>query len=620
MTSSDRRTAVILLHGIGDQARRATIGEFLGTLVGLELGQTDKQKILREPDTADDEFAYFVAEGKIGRQPVTLAEYYWADLSRVRSGFFSILRNFFQLVVDAPDIIYACLGPRLVDGKTRDFFALRCLRSLLALMMWLIYFPIIAINVVYAILVAEFALHVARRPDVALDVGADGPFAITSAIALVVFGFILFNGRLNNHLRAVSAMVMVVLAAVIGFSVYNLFVAKSVFTYGEYATFFNAGLNSLWFVVILGNLLFLILMPLLCLFFRRRWRGILLGFTTTFLVVRFWLALITTLWLVYLTSIFEDDTYDKLIAHIGGPIRFVSLLWFDVVVVGLVLFSSLVVYVLRTLRNRPNISGETYPRLIIPSALPAVAIILAVGGVAIIGACNCALVLEQCTPMKCEFMFAPSEWIFANAATLLAVGGIIIQFAHSRFEVAIDIVNFFKSDRGHRRINPFGAIASVFQYKPDDIFEFRLRLQRRLDKLIDDLNAAFGPFERMVFVGHSLGTMIAIDRLRSVAQGEAQPGRWELITLGSPYAAIFHHYFPHMFAAAGKELIPGLSRWTNIYRENDYVGTNLTDGKAGVSEVVQPPFGHLHYFSDEAVVTEIVHRIDDTASGSRGTP
>ncbi|MGI9410094.1 MAG: hypothetical protein ACR2OV_08470, partial [Hyphomicrobiaceae bacterium] len=195
-------------------------------------------------------------------------------------------------------------------------------------------------------------------------------------------------------------------------------------------------------------------------------------------------------------------------------------------------------------------------------------------------------------------------------ATLLAVGGLVIQFSHSGFEVAIDIVNYFKSGRGHRSVNPIGAIVSAFRYVPDDTLEFRRRLRERLRKLLEDLNASFGPFDRTVMVGHSLGTMIAIDILGSPEAKDDTTGKVELVTLGSPYSAVFNHYFPHMFAPARIELFTSVERWTNIYRENDYVGTNLTDGDCGVAEVAQPPFGHLEYFSDDGVVREIAAILD----------
>ncbi len=609
MAASEKRRAIVLLHGIGDQRQRDALDQFLAALgrVGEAAPVPVPEKILREPPSAMGSAGYFLARTELGGRPLTVAEFYWADISRVQRGLFSILRNFFQLIVDAPDIIYACLGPRLVGDRPRDFILLRCMRALLAIMMWLIYFPIVALNLAYAILVGEFAVNAARNPQVSLSTPADLPFAFVAGAATAVMIYLVWRGGFGGTFRAILVLAACVLMGVFGFAMSNYFVVGDSATYGQYATFFNEALNALWALVTAISLVYLIVLPLLCLLFFRRWRSILLGFTTAFLVIRFWLALITTLWLVYLTSIFDNETYDRLISNIGGPIRFVSLMWFDVMVIGLVLGASLLAYVLRSRNAGDQVTGQRYPRLIIPSALPFVAMALAVGGVLVIGACNCALFMEGCEPLTCGFVYRPSEWIIANAATLLAIGGFLIQMAHSRFDVAIDIVNFFKSDRGHRRANPLGAVASVFRFAPDSVFQFRPRLRDRLGDVLADLDAADGGHERVTLIGHSLGSIIAIDWLDGKAAG-GQTGTTELVTMGSPYGAIFHHYFPHMFAAPARGLLAGVTRWTNIYREDDYVGTALAG--ADIEDVVLPPKGHDGYFGDDKVVREILGRLD----------
>ncbi|MGI9409715.1 MAG: hypothetical protein ACR2OV_06560, partial [Hyphomicrobiaceae bacterium] len=91
--ASSARTAVVLLHGIGDQRQRDTLTKFLDAFTRIGSARTDQQKILREPLAQDDPFTYFVADAELSGKTSTLAEFYWADLSRVRMGLFSILRN-----------------------------------------------------------------------------------------------------------------------------------------------------------------------------------------------------------------------------------------------------------------------------------------------------------------------------------------------------------------------------------------------------------------------------------------------------------------------------------------------------------------------------------------------
>lgn len=597
------------MHGVGDQRQRVTIHEFLRSLARLKLALPSEQQTLREPGTADEGFSYFFADSKLGKMPVTFAEFFWADRSRISGGFLSILRNFLRLIVDVPDIIYACLGPNTAGDRPRDYFILRCLRAILALTLWIIYFPIIAVNVVYAILVGGFALQVRYTANVDLTIVADLTVVLSVSLAIFVIFILLRLHIFNKYFQALAINTIIILVSVLALSAYNLYSPDTSLTFRQYSKIFQDGLNFLWLIAIVVSLIYLLMLPILILFFWGRRRGILLGFATTFLVIRFWLLLITTIWLVFLTSIFDQATYSKLIGDIGGPIRFLSLLWFDIAVIGIALLTSLAQHIRSTRAAGGQITGTRYPRLIVPASVPGLALILAVFGLAIISACNCSFIFSECANLQCHFVDKPTEWIIANAATLLAGGGLIIQLTHSGFEVALDIVSYFRSDRGHRRINPFSAVGSVFNYQPEGANEFRPRLRARLDALVSDLNQHYDFFNRIVLVAHSLGSLIAIDLLKDLQSRGVKIERLDLITLGSPYTEICNYYFPHMFAAVSAQLLPNVTKWSNIYSENDYVGTALTDGKSGVFEVVRPPVGHVHYLDDDDVVGEIARHI-----------
>lgn len=619
MSNIQHGDAVVLVHGIGNQSQRETLEAFLGSLDRIGVARPNRERVLRQLDATNPGESYFLAHVDIDGRPVKVAEFFWADISRVQSGMFSILRNFFQLIVDAPDIIYACFAPRVTNGQERDFFVLRCLRSLFAVMIWMIYFPIIGINVAYALLVGEFAVHAARDASVSLATPADLPFAIFSGVAAVLLLVLSAQRKIYAYARAILLIVAAVLLVVLAWSANNLLLVDRIASYSDYATVFNDILNGLWGVVIVISLIYLLVLPLLWIAFMRRWRSLLLGFTVAFLVIRFWLAFITTLWLVYLTSVFDAKTYDSLISNIGGPIRFVSLMWFDVMIIGLVLATSLMSHIWQTAASEGRVTGRRYPRLIIPSVLPFLAMLLSLTGLAIIAACNCAQILDHCPMVTCEIIYEPSEWIIAHAATLLAVGGILVQIAHSRFDVAIDIVNFFKSDRGHRKINPFSAVASVFQFAPQQDIELRQHLQERFERMLADVQTAHGPFRKVLFVGQSLGSMVAISHFDVVTKTDSNEQVSEIITLGSPYAAIFHHYFPHIFAPPSLQLVSGASNWSNVYRENDYVGTELGNEASGIVNVALPPLGHLGYFADDSGARIVVDRLIKPKSSGVGT-
>lgn len=605
---TNAKTAIILVHGIGDQARRATIREFTRTLSRVALMPPGQQQGYREPGTADPEFGYFVSEGTIGDSPAVIAECYWADLSQMHRGFLSALRNFFQFIVDAPDIIYSCLGPRVVGEASRDYLVLRGLRAILALALWLVYFPVVAVNVAYAAYVMGFALHARWVPGVTPGSAASTTIIVTSGVAAAIVLLVSCQRRFSPYFRALAIMTLAIFLAAVSFVLWEQRNPSGLITYRTLAAAFNGGLNLLWLAVLVSGFVYLALMPLLLPFFWQRRRAIVLGFAAMFLVCRFWLLLITTIWLIFLNSVFDPQTYKSLLTDIGGPIRFISLLWLDLALTGLVLLAALAMHMLHTWRSRAGVQQAGYPRLVVPASVLILAPALQVAGLAAVCWCNCAMFWPGCPQPACDLIYGPSEWIIANAALLLGVGGLVVQLGQGHFKIALDIVNWFKSDRGHRCINPLEAMTSVLFYKPEEAEMFRVKVRARLDALIDDLSRTAGPFERTILVAHSLGSMIAIGALRG-GERHGDVGRLELITLGSPYSSIFAHYFPHIFPAAGPALLPGVAAWTNIYRENDYVGTTLTDGRCGVAEVRHPALGHLDYLRHDGVVAEVVGRV-----------
>jgi hypothetical protein len=64
-----------------------------------------------------------------------------------------------------------------------------------------------------------------------------------------------------------------------------------------------------------------------------------------------------------------------------------------------------------------------------------------------------------------------------------------------------------------------------------------------------------------------------------------------------------------MFPALGRQALPAVSSVTNIYRENDYMGTRLSEGDAFVTERRQGRNGHFGYFEDPAVLSEVAGAI-----------
>lgn len=157
----------------------------------------------------------------------------------------------------------------------------------------------------------------------------------------------------------------------------------------------------------------------------------------------------------------------------------------------------------------------------------------------------------------------------------------------------------------------------------------RERIQDRLKVLVNQLIADEQP-DVLSIVAHSQGTVIAIDVVDEEGANwlAAMPegGRIQLVTMGSPYTHLHNHYFPSSFPshrsrpslskrhenASPSEENPGvLSRWVNIFRIDDFVGTHI-DAASTQSDAVDGrdmwpqefpvrPNGHTMYWVDEEV-------------------
>ncbi len=594
--------AIILIHGIGDQDQRSTLTAFMNSLTGLQLTRESSAQTLHSPpsETPGAAYTYFVDRREIGGRDTVVAEMFWSDLSPIRTGFMATLLNFFQLISDAPDIVYAALGPRNENGVWKDNPVLRVIRSVFAFAFWVIYFPIIAFNIAYAILILGFGIDNWRDPDAITIASPATMTALIAAGVAVPILLLLKQLRIGSYLNTVFNITIFSLLLTAALCYYHSQLGNIV-TYRDVSDRLNVVLAIFWLIPLLASVGFLVLMPVLMIAFRKRRKSFLLAFATGYIIIRFWLLLISSLWLIFLSNFLEPSVFTSLIDQIRESLKLLSLVTLDIIVIAVTFVLAYVTHGIKS-KTPPKLGHEpVFTRLIIPSAVPIAAALLSAIWVAAIYFCTCQ---GQCNSGLCGWVDSATGRILLNATLVLGLGGAFLQILQGGFDVAGDIVNYFKSDLGHRQANPFYAIATVFDYKPYKHANLSHRLQERLESISRHLTQEYGPFTRITFVTHSLGSMIAIDTLRKMTNKWDGP-RLELVTMGSPYRKVFNFYFPHLFPPLNRDDIPALSRWMNIYRSNDYVGDTVSfkDGFP-VDERAKSAKGHLGYFADPEVMSE----------------
>jgi hypothetical protein len=622
------RSAIILVHGIGDQLQRSTLNSFSRLLRQSTVSQDYSQTLRTLDPNSEHEFAYFSETSEINRTPVLVAEMFWSDLSTIRTGLLANLRNFWRLAADAPDIIYAILGPTVAHNKLRDYYALRVLRCLVCLAFWTIYFPIVAYNVAYAALflwlfVFRTLNSVIDDSRIELTSPADLTFAAGSILSLAAIIWVLRRNALPSarpltlwvgaamvamavlsssnilipHIAATTGTSLQPLSTLMGFS--------QAMTYQDYSAMIRP-LGALWFIPVGVEFIYLLSLPLLLLFFRQRWRGLLLGHATMFLTLRLWLIVITTAWLMIFSATLDADRMGKLVNEILQSGKYISLIWLDVITIALAFAFSYARYGLRSCMHRAKAGSIIYGRLIVPTAV----LILPLGLSCLLPSamfvCDCGSHPNTCSISPCHAMTEATKFILENAALILLIGGIIIQNAHGGFRVVSDIANYFKTDAAHTRSNLIAGLSLAYAFDPRSESSFGGRLRHRFLMLCKDLTTNGGRIDRIYVVAHSLGTVITLDALRNAKVATVLPGiEFNLYTMGSPYKSIFNFYFPHLFPTIARSELPSVSALTNIYRENDYVGTELSDGVGFVTERRKGPKGHFGYFEDPEVVWEL---------------
>jgi pimeloyl-ACP methyl ester carboxylesterase len=154
-------------------------------------------------------------------------------------------------------------------------------------------------------------------------------------------------------------------------------------------------------------------------------------------------------------------------------------------------------------------------------------------------------------------------------------------------------------------------------YQPE--YPRRALIEARLDTIMEKL-VTREPIDKLIFLTHSQGTVIAFDYLRSQEQSPAlsRIGEIHLVTLGSPLTHLYAYYFDEYQRPVPKSQLRGnIKSWTNFWRIDDPIGNRV--------DVVADNFidnrqlgrgGHVDYWREDAVRRHILSLLE----GDDATP
>jgi hypothetical protein len=132
-----------------------------------------------------------------------------------------------------------------------------------------------------------------------------------------------------------------------------------------------------------------------------------------------------------------------------------------------------------------------------------------------------------------------------------------------------------------------------------------------------------GRFDHVIFVVHSQGSVIAFDYLKEAAPQNKELGglKPDIVTLGSPLAHLYQYYFFEYGALDDdvRALRSNIGRWVNLYRVDDYIGSDIVLGpETGIENEELGPGGHTDYWKEDRLA-RVVLDLAAAPAGARGT-
>lgn len=142
--------------------------------------------------------------------------------------------------------------------------------------------------------------------------------------------------------------------------------------------------------------------------------------------------------------------------------------------------------------------------------------------------------------------------------------------------------------------------ARTLAYSPDtpegrSTYAARQRIKARFHTVLSHLSRQY-PHDRLIVIAHSQGTVVAAQALQEAGRTGVPT---YLVTMGSPLTHIYGQYFAKGFDMA--DLPAQTERWINIYRCDDFVGTEVRLPDGGVENHRVAPGGHTGYWTDSHV-------------------
>ena len=631
---------ILVVHGVGDPEPGETLDYFYQALavpqrpVGgphqviwiNENQMGDRPEKLRFSQT----YAAHERTIEVDGNRALAAEVYWGDLSRVRRGLLGAIGGILRVVFGLRYVAFVAADQPGVAAMWLRRLAMHSAR--------LIHGPVLAVNLVLGLL--SLMLMVSQGvwgQSVQSPYWADSVASVLS-ILLVTTAVVI---RTVTHNRVVERFWFWVMAC--GLFLGLAVLLRLLFGIGDdihigeshehhsdlfcglfwYCRLFVVllGLQYLWVSLVLVGMVGCWVMALLHPETHRQ--GLHVGFLVPTLLVGFWAFVIPMVWVSAgeaLKQVVEVEHVDWLF-HEAVPLLGVQCLL--AVFLALSMIGVLVWYGVWRARNGVEnyLIGGRSPRLILNPVVQ-----FYTGAAALIGISVSVFIhWVQFDGTTYDDYALGTFLVSANRfsmTVLIPLAGMLLlslQYLRPALDIVLDVVNHFylSGSQGDQWIDDddeFELNASGGDSTHLD-FSRRRVIGQRLASLLQYYGNRLKNRPRLNILSHSQGTLITAEVLNRPELDWIRDKFSEvnLVTMGSPIHHLYQYYFPHVYPPIENEkwqpLRGRIDRWVNIFRIDDFVGTEIPFGEISgwpncpqCSNHPVESAGHLWYWTDKQVL------------------
>ncbi len=607
---------ILVIHGVGDPNPGETIDNFSRALVSEKEGAIEKPERLwlREVDvpaaTGDDRytktFVSHVRHFEYENHRATAAEIFWGDLSQVRRSIFGVFAGIWQIIFGLRYVAFVGADQPGLGAKFLRILGLHSARVL--------HGPVLAINFILALLTLILVGTEQLWPKSYLvEMWAD-VLVISTSVCLLLLAASAWKNTRNRVIERfwfwvfIGSIFLGMLVGVKSFgALENNHLAShphdelncGLFWYSR-IFFVMLEMQYMWMAVVLflmtGSWVLALCHP------KTNRQGLHVGFLIPILLVGLWSLILPMVWVSggsALKNLVDPERYEWLF-HEAVPLLSIQIL--ATVLLSSVTVSVLIWYAVWRTRNRVESfeRGRRSPRLILNPILQFFVGICALLGLGV----SLVMAWLQLDGSPYERFMLGRFLVEANRyamGVLVPLTGMIllsVRYLHPVLDIVLDVVNHFymrpagQSDGRAMRDDDEFEWMNVSNGSGNIEYPVRKLIVGRVKKVLEHFSKNIEGKPVLNIISHSQGTVIAVEALNDEELGWVKErfSRINLVTMGSPLGHLYQYYFPHLYppvdAPFWSNLRSRVERWINIFRIDDYVGTDIP-----FSESIQASIG-----------------------------